>query len=73
MDQHAGVDYLVLLCECVISILIRKLMIVDAVEVWNQMSKGNRSGLLAGHGMGPALPIYLSLKVWSNHLRATLE
>ena len=34
MDQHAGVDYLVLLCECVISILIRKLlMIVDAVEV----------------------------------------
>ena len=33
MDQHAGVDYLVLLCECVISILIRTLMIVDAVEV----------------------------------------
>ena len=29
MDQHAGVDYLVLLCECVISILIRKLMIAD--------------------------------------------
>ena len=33
MDQHVGVDYLVLLCECVISILFRKLMIVDAVEV----------------------------------------
>ena len=28
-----GVDYLVLLCQCVFSILIRKLMIVDAVEV----------------------------------------
>ena len=33
MDQHAGVDYLVLLCKCVISILIRKLMIVHVVEV----------------------------------------
>ena len=33
MDQHVGVDYLVLLFECVISILICKLMIVDAVEV----------------------------------------
>ena len=39
MCQHAGVDYLVLLCECVISILIRKLMIVMLLRYVNHFVK----------------------------------
>ena len=35
MDQHAGVDDFVLLCECVISILICKLMIVMLLRYVN--------------------------------------
>ena len=35
MNQHAGVDDLALLCECVISILIRKLMIVMLLRYVN--------------------------------------